>query len=127
MSTQRTYETELATPVVVMRCDAPGCIRQVRRAPRIVIPSRTPLVIGHRSIRVMTTLHYCDDHAGCFNQHAWLTAKNKQRVEAHARVCRPLDWRPDFERVHAEPVLVTTPEYQAFMRYVLGDQVHVVA
>jgi len=34
---------------------------------------------------------------------------------------------PDFEAVRVEPVLVTTPEYLAFMRDILGSNIHVVA
>jgi len=127
MSTQRTHETELATPVVIMTCDVAGCLRQVRRAPRIIIPSRTPAVIGHRPIRVMTTLHYCEFHARVFDAREWLTDANKRRVELAARLKRMPDFVPDFEAVRVEPVLVTTPEYLAFMRDILGSNIHVVA
>jgi hypothetical protein len=113
--------------VVVMVCDAPGCLRQVRRAPRIVIHSTTPLAPGHRPFKVMTPLHYCDQHFTCFDPREWLNDANKRRVEAALKRIRPPDFLPDFERPVTEPVLVTTPEYLAFMQAALGSNVHVVA
>ena len=62
-------------------------------------------------------MHYCDDHCRTFNAAEWLTDKQKAKVEAHTKKCRPLDWKPDFEMAICEMVLVTTPEYRAFLSY----------
>jgi hypothetical protein len=129
MATRRSFDTELprTTRVVVMSCDAPGCLRQVRRAPRIIIPSRTPFDPTHRPIRVMTTLHCCDAHRDIFDPREWLTDQRKADVERVACARRPAGFRPDFEDVRVELVLVTTPEYRRFLADVLGGSTHVVA
>ena len=128
MTTARVTDTEFAErhPVVIMHCDAPGCLRQVRRAPRIIVPSRTPLEPGHRPVRIMTTLHYCDAHAHVFDQREYLTDRRKSEIENFARHRRPLRWKPDFDAARIEAVLVTTPEYRRFLSYILGGA-HVVA
>lgn len=122
MSTkQQTFE-----PGVMMTCDAPGmvrCARQVRRAPRIVVPHKDRLAPNMPAIRIMTTLHYCDAHAHCFDPADWLTDANKAKVEDCARRFRQPGFRPDFEAVQVEPVLVTTPEYRRFMAYLGIDDV----
>lgn len=102
---------------VVMSCDHAGCLQLVRRGPRIVIPSRTPFEPGHRPVRIMTTLHYCELHQGEFDVAAYLTGAQKARVEGTARLLRPASFRPDFERAFAETVLVTTPEYRKFLEH----------
>ena len=107
-------------PAAVMHCDVPGCLAMVRRAPRIVLPSRTPLAPGHAPLRVMTTLHYCDAHRATFQPALYWTDAIKRRVEIQARALRPADFRPDFEAARVEMVLVTTPEYRAFCCGTLG-------
>ena len=102
---------------VVMSCDHKGCLDLVRRGPRVVIPSRTPFEVGHKPIRIMTTLHYCEIHAHEFDVQAYLTGEQKTRIEGWAKQFRPLDFKPDFEAAKAEPVLVTTPEYRKFLEH----------
>lgn len=129
MSTQRTFETDLprTVRVVVMSCDAPGCLHQVRRAPRILVPSKTPFDPTHRPIRVMTTLHYCEQHRSAFDPREWLTDARKAGVEKLARVKRPHGFIPDFDAATVELVLTTTPEYRRFLADTLGSNVHVVS
>ncbi len=106
-------------PGMIMTCDGGGviaCGHQVRRAPRIVVPSRTPKMRGHTPLRIMTTVHYCDLHAGSFKLDDYWTDTIKRRVEDRGKQLRPPGWRPDFEAARVETVLVTTPEYRAFLR-----------
>ena len=113
-----------AIPKTIMKCDSLGCLRQVKRAPRIVIPSRTPDRPLHRPFKIMTTLHFCDDHCLTgFNAAEWLTDARKRTVEQRAKYTRPLDWKPDFEMAMCEMVLVTTPEYRSFLHYIGRDEV----
>ena len=105
-------------PGVMLTCDHPGviaCGRQVRRAPCIVVPSRTPLEPGHRPMKIMTTLHFCDEHRNSCQPGEYWNGKNKQRLDTRAAITRPHGWRPDFEASTIELVLVTTPEYRAFL------------
>lgn len=108
---------------VVMHCDVAGCLRQPKRAPRLVIPAWAPPFIMP-PIKIMTTLHYCDHHHDAFDVAAYLTDAQKAKIEDTARKMRPLGWRPDFERVHVEYLLVTTPEYREFLKS-LGVKQHV--
>lgn len=99
-----------------MSCDHTGhpCLREVRRAPRIVVPSAKPIE-DHRRLTVMTTLHYCDEHRWHFAPAQYWTDRQKARLEATARDAWLLPWKPDFEASYIEFVLVTIPEYQAFL------------
>lgn len=105
-------------PELVMHCDVPGCLRLVARAPRVIVPSATPFAFGHRPMRVMTTLHYCEPHAEAQPVTAAdiLRPKLKGDIEARAKVARPDGFKPDFERASIEWVLVTTPEYKSFLQ-----------
>lgn len=105
-------------PPITMRCDHAGCLREVRRAPRIVVPSRTPDAPGHAPIRIMTTLHYCEPHRDEFQAGAYWTPLMMDRVERVAYRKRPYGWKPDFDRAWVELVLVTTPEYRAFLEHI---------
>lgn len=109
---------EADTSRLVMRCDHPGCRDQVHRAPRIVVPSRTPLEYGHKPIKVMTELHYCQPHATplALDVQRWLTPGEKRNIEQLARTHRPAEFKPDFEAARLEWVLVTTPEYRLFLK-----------
>lgn len=114
-----------AMPGMFMSCDASlpvgACLREVRRAPRIVIPaiwSGTPQF----PLRIMTTLHYCEEHRDAFDLATYLSGPQKARIEREARFKRGADFRPDFEKARYELVLVTTPEYREFMQHV-GVQV----
>lgn len=115
--------SKLDYPKLALTCDVPGCLRQVRRAPRIVVPSTAPRDFGHRPMRVMTTLHYCEEHRDSFNVSEYWNDANKVRLEARAKRLRPLGWKPDFENSFCEMVLVTTPEYRAFLNYIGVDRV----
>ncbi len=113
-------------PAVIMHCDHAGCLRQVTRAPRIHVPSKTPGPAGHQAVRIMSTLHYCPVHQDEFAPAAWLTDAKKREVERFARHARASDFVPDFDAATVELVLVTTPEYRAFTRHVFGVA-HVIA
>lgn len=107
-------------PGVMLTCDAPGPVRcgmQVRRAPVLAVPSRTPLLPGHKPMVVMTTLHYCEIHRNAFDPVEYWTDANKKRLEDRARQTRPAGFKPDFDACQLRHVLVTTPEYRRFMAY----------
>lgn len=109
---------EADTTRLVMRCDHPGCNNQVHRAPRIVVPSQTPFEPLHRPIKVMTELHFCQPHATdkALDPQAYLTPREKANIEQIARQHRPAEFKPDFEAAVVQWVLVTTPEYRAFLQ-----------
>jgi hypothetical protein len=114
-----------ALPGLIMSCDATlpegKCLREVRRAPRIVIPAAwngTPQF----PLRIMTVLHYCEEHRYAFDLRAYLSDDQKRRIERQARETRGADFKPDFDRARCELILVTIPEYREFMQHV-GVQV----
>ncbi|HEV2673386.1 MAG TPA: hypothetical protein VGV37_02525 [Aliidongia sp.] len=102
-------------PHLVMSCDHVGCRHVVRFAPRILVPSVTWFDPHHRPLRMMTTLHYCDLHWPEFKLEDLLTPDIKVRFEQAARRARPIGFKCEFERAQVERVLVTTPEYRAFL------------
>jgi hypothetical protein len=112
-----------ALPGLIMTCDAPCCFRWVSHAPRIVVPPRAECP-SIRPLRIMTTLHYCDTHRDYFDVQRYLSATQKRRIERQARELFGPDWRPDFEAARVEHVLVTTPEYRAFLEHI-GTQLYV--
>lgn len=91
------------------------CKNSVARAPRLVVPSRTPEVLGHFPLKRFTTLHYCELHKGELKVEDLLTAKLKRALEADARAERPLGFRCDFDSAVIDFVLTTTPEYRHFL------------
>jgi hypothetical protein len=99
-----------------MRCDHSGCPLEPARGPRVIVPSKTWLEPGHKPLRMMTTLHYCELHKGDLQVGDFLTAKIRKRFEDTARIIRPIDFKCDFESAFIEFVLVTTPEYRQFMQ-----------
>lgn len=107
-------------PDLIMRCDVPGCMHQVKFGLRIVVPSRTPDRMLHRPMKVMSTLHVCDPHRETFQSLSaeFFTAPQRARLEHAARMKRPDDFKPDFEAASVELVLVTTPEYRQFLQHV---------
>jgi hypothetical protein len=109
--------TSQQLPMPDMRCDCPagGCLYEPLRAPRIILPSRTPHMFGHTPLRIMTTLHFCDAHRYGFNVAHYWTDKVKARAERVAREIRPFGFRPDFEAATLQMVLITTPEYRRFL------------
>ena len=104
-------------PHLVMSCDHVGCKAVVRFAPRILVPSVSWFDPSHRPLRMMTTLHYCQLHWPEFTLADALTPALKLRFEAAARKARPIGFKPDFDKARVEPVLVTTPEYRAFLAH----------
>lgn len=98
-----------------MICDHIGCKNEPMRAPRVVVFSVTPFELGHRPLKMMTTLHYCELHKGELKVEDLLPKKIKRDFEAIAKKKRPLDFKCDFEHAMIEYVLVTTPEYRAFL------------
>ncbi len=108
-------------PWIDMQCDHSGliCLREVRYAPRIVVPAQTIWEVGHLPLRIMTTLHYCDLHRREFEVSTYWTGAIKARAERWAKLHRPLGFKLDFERARCELVLVTTPEYRTFL-YAMG-------
>ena len=108
-------------PTIHMHCDHTGplrCVREVKRAPVIVILSRTPMEPGHKPIRIHTPLHYCEWHRGDFKVQEYLSDAQKRRIELEMRGIRPMGFKPDFDGAFADLVLVTTPEYRRFLRYI---------
>jgi hypothetical protein len=98
-----------------MICDHIGCKNEPTRGPRLVVPSRTWLEPGHRALKMMTTLHYCELHRSEVKVADLLTASIRRDFEASAKRARPLDFKCDFDAAFIEHVLITTPEYRAWM------------
>jgi hypothetical protein len=109
-------------PELVMRCDVHGCLQQVKRAPRICVPATAPSLLM-RPVRVMTILHYCEHHRDVFKPAEWLNDANKARMEARAKIARPHGFKLDFEKAYCDMVLVTTPEYRAFLQHIGAHRV----
>ena len=113
-------------PHIYTMCDHSGlikCAREVKRAPRIVVPAAPGIL--DVPMKVMTTLHYCDEHAWDFDPATYWTDKQKARLERYARDHGRGDFKPNFERSFIEHVLVTTPEYQNFLWKIgLGRKPH---
>lgn len=109
-----------------MICDhiTPGfgrCTNSVARGPRLVVPSQSPQILGHRPLKRFTTLHYCEMHKGEIKVEELLTPRLKRELEADARVERPLGFKCDFEKAGIDYVLCTTPEYREFLRRLGSD------
>ena len=98
-----------------MICDHIGCKIEPMRAPRVIVPSKTWLEPGHVSIRMMTTLHYCELHKGEVLIGDIMNAQQRQRFETFAKRHRPIGFKCDFDAAFIEYVLVTTPEYRQFL------------
>jgi hypothetical protein len=108
-----------------LTCDHAGCKNTPARAPRLIVQSMTPDEPGHKPIRMFTPYHFCEIHRNEIEPDTLLTPRVKEAFERCARLKRPLDYKCDFEPgewrgidAHGtalEFVLVTTPEYRAFM------------
>ncbi len=107
-------------PTPRMCCDHTGfrCLREVRRAPVIVIPARPPFATVYKPIRIYTPLHYCEWHRGDFKVQDYLSDAQKHRIETEARLIRMPEFKPDFDDAFCDLVLVTTPEYRRFMVHI---------
>lgn len=99
-----------------MHCDHPGCRWSVARAPRITVCSTMAPWPGHKPLRMLTTLHYCEMHKGEITIHDLLTDKVKADFERVAKIKRPIEFKCDFDKAFLEFILVTTPEYRQFLR-----------
>jgi hypothetical protein len=98
-----------------MICDHVGCNAVPTRGPRLIVPAKNWLLAGHKAVRMMTSLHYCELHRGDVKVSDLLRPNVKAEMEALAKRKRPLDFRLDFEAAFIEHVLVTTPEYRKWM------------
>lgn len=107
-------------PTPLMTCDHTSfiCLREVRRAPVIVIPACEPFSTVYKPLRIHTPLHYCEWHRGDFKVQDYLSMEQKTRIEREARAIRPALFKPDFDDAFADLVLVTTPEYRRFLKYI---------
>lgn len=97
-----------------MICDHFGCKNTPMRAPRVLVPSQTPLAIEHPPLRMFTSLHYCEVHKGEVKIGDLLSPKVKADFEEAAKRKRPIGFKCDFEAATIEYVLITTPEYRRF-------------
>ena len=104
-----------------MRCDgAVGCKIEPQRAPRLIVPHVVkPGLLPLRPRRMFTDLHYCEMHrididAAKLAQDL-LSPQVKRDFERAAMLKWPLGYKCDFDRAYVEWVLVTTPEYRAFL------------
>ncbi len=111
-------QDNLPTPIMVCDHTSFKCLMEVRRAPIIVIPSKTPFEPGHKPIRIPTPLHYCEIHRGDFEVQRYLSGYQKRRIEDGARLIRPVYFCCDFDEAFADLVLITTPEYRRFLKYI---------
>lgn len=111
-------QDNLPTPIMVCDHTSFRCLMEVRRAPVIVVPSQTPFAPKHRPIRIPTPLHYCEVHRGEFAVQTYLSDFQKRRIEDASRLMRPDGFRCDFDAAFADLVLVTTPEYRRFLKYI---------
>ena len=100
-----------------MRCDGRmgGCTVPPARAPRLVVPPAPWRMFGPTPLRMMTTLHYCEMHKGECTLDMLLGDKIKADFEAVAKRKWSHEHTPDFDAAFIEWVLVTTPEYRAFL------------
>lgn len=109
-------------PGVELTCDHwvnhfTQCKNTPMRAPRVVVPSTLGVIEpGHQPLKMFTTMHFCEMHAGKMKLEDLLVPKVQADFEAAAKLKRPLNFKPDFEAAFIEWVLVTTPEYRTFMQ-----------
>lgn len=98
-----------------MECDHTSfkCLAEVKRGARIIVPPKAGLLMPPEM--VMTILHYCETHRMDFKPETYWTGLQKARFEKWLRDHGKADFRPDFEASRVDHVLVTTPEYQAFL------------
>jgi hypothetical protein len=101
-----------------IRCDgAVDCDNHPNRAPRLVVPSKTPHAPKHWPVGMWTTLHFCELHAVPSRRllEVLLTARTKGDVETYAKRARPIDFKADFDAAFIQYFLTTTPEYRRFL------------
>lgn len=118
-----------------MRCDgAMGrCKLPPERAPRLVVPAAPGIVLttdgekplparavwllgaAPKPLRMMTTLHYCRRHQPEITPATLLVDKVKADFERAAKQKWSHEYRLDFASAYIDWILVTTPEYRAFL------------
>jgi hypothetical protein len=96
-----------------------NCKNSVARAPRLVVPSQTPHLAGHRALKRFTTMHFCEAHKGDLKIADILSPRLKRELEADVE--RPLGFKCDFEKAGFDYVLTTTPEYRRFLQALGSD------
>lgn len=104
-----------------MKCDADSACRiEPHRGIRLLIPHRFQM--GQERLpprRVMTPFHFCEQHRVTADEAklvaALLTRDVIRDVEAAAKIKWPLGYKCDFDNTTIDWVLVTTPEYRAFL------------
>lgn len=104
-----------------MQCDGDAtCKLPPHRAPRLIVPHK--FRFGEDQLmprRMMTLLHFCEQHRVQLDEgklvQSLLTGSVRRDFERMARHKWPLGYTCDFEKARIEWVLVTTPEYRAFM------------
>lgn len=103
------------------QCDGEvGCPNQVMRAPRMIVPHTFKVgQLFQKPRHMFTDLHYCEIHRARLDDkklvQALLSPKVKADFERAAKLKWPMGYVCDFERAYIEWVLVTTPEYRAFL------------
>lgn len=108
------------TKIDGMRCDFHAgaiivCQNNVTRAPRLYVPSMTQDAPGHDPVRLMSVLHYCEEHVGTLKLDDYLTDQVKWMVEQVAKKTRPVDWKPNFEAAYLHYVDIFSREYKRFL------------
>ncbi len=103
-----------------MRCDFHAgaiiyCTHNVTRAPRLYVPSMTQDAPGHDPVRLMSVLHYCEEHVGTLKLDDYLTDQVKFMVEQVAKKTRPIDWKPNFDAAYLHYVDIFSDEYKRFL------------
>lgn len=98
-----------------MRCDSLGCKEPPTVSPVLFVPSTTPMLDGHKDLRMFTTLHCCAGHLGMFKLDDILTDRMKADFEAVGRQRRPIEFRCNFDAAHLTYIDVAAPAYVSFM------------
>ncbi len=114
----------LPTMTLTMVCDhvpaagEPRCKAPVLFAPQINVPATDQAPPDHRLIRMMTTVHYCEQHWGELRIDEFLTDAMKRRFEDYARRARPLTFKCDFAAAFIVQVPIFSPAYKRFLRQI---------
>jgi hypothetical protein len=99
------------------RCKAPPLW-----SPAVYVPSKTPMADGHRQLRMMTKIHFCQAHAGELRIDDFLDGNRRAAFESHAKRGRPHDFRCDFDAAHIVYISIFAPEYGAFLLALQGGR-----
>lgn len=81
-----------------MVCDGPRCACMPLWAPVAYIQSRTAAAPGHDPLQIVLHHHFCEAHKTILSIDEVIgRAGFKEKVEAAAKLIRPIDFKPDFE------------------------------